>query len=163
MTRRESELRAMFALAAPLVLTELGWMAMGIVDTMFVGRVSADAIGAVSLGTSIFYAIAIFASGLLLGLDTLVSQSFGAGDLEDCHRSLVSGIWLALFLIPGVMAAVWLFSSVDGALRNQPGGDAARYRSLHPRSFQLECRSTPAFLLLADVICNRLAWCVRFC
>ena len=107
MTRRESELRAMFALAAPLVLTELGWMAMGIVDTMFVGRVSAEAIGAVSLGTSVFYAIAIFASGLLLGLDTLVSQSFGAGDLEDCHHSLVSGIWLAMFLIPGVMGAVW--------------------------------------------------------
>jgi multidrug resistance protein, MATE family len=109
MTPRESELRAMFAMAAPLVLTELGWMAMGIVDTMFVGRVSAEAIGAVSLGTSVFYAIAIFASGLLLGLDTLVSQAFGAGDLEDCHHSLVSGIWLALFLIPGVMGAVWLF------------------------------------------------------
>jgi multidrug resistance protein, MATE family len=109
MTPRESELRAMFALAAPLVLTELGWMAMGIVDTMFVGRVSAEAIGAVSLGTSVFYAIAIFASGLLLGLDTLVSQSFGAGDLEDCHHSLVNGIWLALLLIPGVMVLVWLF------------------------------------------------------
>jgi MATE family multidrug resistance protein len=109
MTRRESELRAMFALAAPLVLTELGWMAMGIVDTMFVGRVSADAIGAVSLGTAVFYAIAIFASGLMLGLDTLVSQSFGAGDLNDCHHSLISGIWLALLLIPGVMGAVWLF------------------------------------------------------
>jgi MATE family multidrug resistance protein len=108
MTTRESELRGMFALAAPLVLTELGWMAMGIVDTMFVGRVSAEAIGAISLGTSVFYAIAIFASGLLLGLDTLVSQSFGAGDLEDCHHSLISGIWLALFLIPGVMGAVWL-------------------------------------------------------
>jgi len=109
MTPRKTELRAMFALAAPLMLTELGWMAMGIVDTMFVGRVSAEAIGAVSLGTSVFYAIAIFASGLLLGLDTLVSQSFGAGEAEDCHHSLISGIWLALFLIPGVMVAVWLF------------------------------------------------------
>jgi len=83
-------------------------MAMGIVDTMFVGRVSAEAIGAVSLGTSVFYAIAVFASGLLLGLDTLVSQSFGAGDLDDCHHSLINGIWLALFLIPGVMGFVWL-------------------------------------------------------
>ena len=98
----------MFSLAAPLVLTELGWMAMGIVDTMFVGRVSAEAIGAVSLGTSVFYAIAVFASGLLLGLDTLVSQSFGAGDLDDCHHSLINGIWLALFLIPCVMGFVWL-------------------------------------------------------
>jgi multidrug resistance protein, MATE family len=108
MTHRESELRAMFSLAMPLVLTELGWMAMGIVDTMFVGRVSAEAIGAVSLGTSVFYAIAVFASGLLLGLDTLVSQSFGAGDMDDCHHSLINGIWLALFLIPGVMGFVWL-------------------------------------------------------
>ncbi len=97
----------MFSLALPLVLTELGWMAMGIVDTMFVGRVSAQAIGAVSLGTSVFYAIAIFASGLLYGLDTLVSQSFGAGDRDDCHHSLINGIWLALLLIPGVMGFVW--------------------------------------------------------
>src|SRR6266436_8722623 len=103
MTKRESELRSMFALAAPLVLSELGWMAMGIVDTMFVGRVRAEAIDAVSLGTSVFYAIAIFASGLLLGLDTLVSQAFGAGDLDDCHHSLISGVWLAVFLIPCVM------------------------------------------------------------
>ena len=116
MTKRESELRAMFRLAAPLVLTELGWMAMGIVDTMFVGRVSAAAIGAVSLGTNIFYAIAIFASGLLLGLDTLVSQAFGAGDLDDCRRSLVGGVWLALALIPCVMGAVWLFIPVFAML-----------------------------------------------
>jgi MATE family multidrug resistance protein len=33
-------------------------------------------------------------------------------ELEDCHHSLVSGIWLALFLIPGVMGAVWLFIPV---------------------------------------------------
>src|SRR5215471_5590018 len=84
-----AELRAMVHLAAPIVLTELGWMAMGVVDTMVVGRVGADAIGAVGLGTMVFYGIAVCASGLLLGIDTLVSQSFGAGDREDGRRSLV--------------------------------------------------------------------------
>ena len=54
----------MLRLATPLVLTELGWIAMGIVDTMAVGRVSAEALGAVSLGTTIFYTVAIFAGGL---------------------------------------------------------------------------------------------------
>jgi MATE family multidrug resistance protein len=108
MMARQTELRAMLGLAAPLVLSELGWMAMGIVDTMFVGRVSAEAIGAVSLGTSIFYAIAICAGGLLLGMDTLVSQAFGAGDFQDCHHSFISGIWVAACLIPLVMGAVWL-------------------------------------------------------
>ena len=76
---------------------------------MFVGRVSAEAIGAVSLGGVLFYTIGIFASGLLLGLDTLVSQAHGAGDFDDGRRSLVNGVWLALLLIPAVMGIVWAF------------------------------------------------------
>ena len=87
-------------LAAPLVLAEIGWMAMGVVDTMFVGRVSAEAIGRGEPRHHDFSTrLGIFASGLLLGLDTLVSQAFGAGDLDDCHHSLVNGVWLALLLI----------------------------------------------------------------
>jgi MATE family, multidrug efflux pump len=97
----------MFRLAAPLVLAEIGWMAMGVVDTMAVGRVGAIAMGAVSIGAMIFYTIGVFGGGLLLGLDTLVSQAFGAGDGDDCRRSLHNGIWLALSLVFPVMALVW--------------------------------------------------------
>src|SRR5271157_3051258 len=106
-TGLRAEIAPMVRLALPLVFAEIGWMAMGVVDTMFVGRVSAEAIGAVGLGTMLFYGIGIFASGLLLGLDTLVSQSYGAGDRNDCRHSLISGVWLALFLIPIVMGLVW--------------------------------------------------------
>ena len=109
MTQRESELRAMFALAAPLVLNELGWMAMGIVDTMFVGRVSAEAIGAVSLGGGLYYTVAIFGSGLLLGLDTLVAQAFGRKDLPDARTSLINSLILALILAPLMMGVVSLW------------------------------------------------------
>ncbi len=97
----------MVRLALPLVLAEIGWMAMGVEDTIFVGRVSAQAMGAVGLGTMLFYGIGIFASGLLLGLDTLVSQSYGAGDVDDCRHSLISGVWLSLFLMPMVMGLIW--------------------------------------------------------
>jgi MATE family multidrug resistance protein len=103
-----AEISPMFRLALPLVLAELGWMAMGVEDTMFVGRINAPAMGAVGLGTMLFYGIAIFASGMLLGLDTLVSQSFGARDMDDCRHSLISGVWLALLLIPAVMGSIWL-------------------------------------------------------
>src|SRR5690242_10843938 len=102
----------MIRLGGPLVLAELGWMAMGVVDTMFVGRVGAEAIGAVGLGTMVFYGIAICAAGVLLGLDTLVAQAFGAGDREDCHRSLVSGVWLATLMIPVVTGAVWALEAI---------------------------------------------------
>lgn len=106
------ELFQMIRLAGPLVLAELGWMAMGVVDTMFVGRVGAEAIGAVGLGTMVFYGVAISAGGLLLGLDTLVAQSFGAGDREGGHRSLVSGVWLAILMIPVVMGAIWALEGI---------------------------------------------------
>src|SRR6185295_18616534 len=82
-------------------------MAMGVADTMFVGRVGAEAIGAVGLGTMVFYGIAICAAGVLLGLDTLVAQAFGAGDRQDHHRSLVAGVWMAVLMIPPVMGLVW--------------------------------------------------------
>lgn len=90
----------MLRLAIPVVIAELGWTAMSTVDTLMVGRLSAEAIGAVALGSALFLGVTIFGMGLLLGLDTVISQSFGAGNLRDCHRSLVHGIYLALFLTP---------------------------------------------------------------
>ena len=90
------ELGPMLALAVPVALAELGWMAMGVVDTMVVGRVSAEALGAVSVGRALFFTVGVIGLGLLLGLDTLVSHAYGAGKLADCHRSLIHGIYLSL-------------------------------------------------------------------
>jgi multidrug resistance protein, MATE family len=102
------EVRPMLRLALPLVLTELSWMIMGLVDTMMVGRLpySAVAIGAVSLGTIFFYTIGIFGSSIMLGLDTLVAQAYGAGKLEECHRILWNAVYLALVLSPALVFVV---------------------------------------------------------
>lgn len=83
----------MLGIALPVVAAELGWMAMSVVDTMMVGRLSAEAIGAVSIGSVLFYAVGIFGTGMLLGLDTLVPQAFGADHLEECHRSLFHAVY----------------------------------------------------------------------
>jgi MATE family multidrug resistance protein len=117
-----TEFRAMFALALPIVLAELGWMAMGVVDLMVVGRLphSAQAIGAVSIGSVVFYTVGVFGTGLLLGLDTLVSQAFGAGEIKDCHRSLVQGIYVSLAAAPILMGIVWLWTALLGSLGIQP-------------------------------------------
>jgi multidrug resistance protein, MATE family len=115
------EARPMLRLAIPLVLAELGWMTMAIVDTMMVGRQahSAEAIGAVSLGSILFNAAAIFGTGLMLGLDTLVSHSYGAGNVEDCHHSLVNGVYLSLGITPILMGIVRLFEPVLRSLNIQ--------------------------------------------
>lgn len=88
----------MLRLAAPVVVAELGWTAMGTVDTLMVGRLSAEAIGAVALGTAVFLGITIFGMGLLLGLDTMISQAHGAGRLDECRRSFLHGVYAACLL-----------------------------------------------------------------
>ena len=117
-----AEVRPMMRLALPLVMAELGWMSMSIVDTMMVGRqaASAVAIGAVSLGSVLYYAVGIFGTGLMLGLDTLVSHSYGAGDVEDCHRSLVNGVYLSLGTAPVLMGIVWLWEPILHRVKIDP-------------------------------------------
>src|SRR5580658_2087284 len=132
----------MVRLALPLVLAEIGWMAMGVEDTMFVGRVNAQSIGAVGLGTMLFYGIGIFASGLLLGLDTLVSQAFGAGDLDDCRHSLVNGVWLGLILILPVMLTIEACNPLLAAV----GIDPAVLRDTRPYLRALNWSAPPLLL-----------------
>src|SRR5215470_7763818 len=89
-------------LALPLAFAELGWMFMGIVDTIMVGRLpnSAIAIGATGLGETLYNMLAIFAAGLLLGMDTFVSQAFGREDLKDARHTLINGLFLAVIIAP---------------------------------------------------------------
>lgn len=92
------ELRPMLTLAIPVVLAEMGWFAMSIVDTVMVGPLGPAAIGAVGTGSILFMTLMVFGFGTLLALDTFVSQSFGAGRIDDCHRWLFAGLQLAAIL-----------------------------------------------------------------
>lgn len=98
-----TELKPMLRLAVPVVLAELGWMGMGIVDTIMVSPIGPAAIGAAGIGTSLHMAFAVFGMGLLLGLDTFVSQAYGAREVDDCHRWLVQGVWLAAIITVPLM------------------------------------------------------------
>src|SRR4029077_2635558 len=101
-------------LALPLIIAEVGWMSMGIVDTIMVGRLpdSAVAIGATGLGQSLYHSVAIFGGGLLLGLDTFVSHAYGREDLNDARHSLVNGLVLAFVLTPVLMLTVSLWPAL---------------------------------------------------
>lgn len=97
-------------LAVPVVLSELGWMAQGVVDNIMVGRLGPEAIGAVSLGNAVYYTPCLFGIGLLLGLDTLVSQAYGRQDHDECHRWLAQGVYLAFIITPPLMLLIWAMS-----------------------------------------------------
>src|SRR3954466_5857799 len=94
--RFRTEARQMFHLAWPLAVAEMGWMLMNFVDLAMIGRVGPSAMAAIAIGNAVFIAFGIIASGLLLSLDALVSQAFGAGRTADCHRYLWAGLAFCL-------------------------------------------------------------------
>ena len=90
----------MFRLALPLILAELGWMSMGVVDTVMVGHLPRPAvtISAAALAQVLYNTLAFGVGGVLFGLDTYVSQAHGARDVEDANQWLVQGVALAVAL-----------------------------------------------------------------
>ena len=99
---------------------------MSIVDTVMVGRLSPAAIGAVGISSAIFYVPALFGIGLLLGLDTLVSQAFGRGDFDDCHRALAQGVYLAIGYAPIAMLVIGFAPHLFPLHRHHRSGARAR-------------------------------------
>ena len=96
----------MSRLAVPVVLAQVGLMLMGVVDTLMVGHVSADALAAVALGNLYFTCLVVPASGTLMVLDAVVAQAVGAEDHEGVARGVQRGFVLACAL--GVLMSVVL-------------------------------------------------------
>lgn len=115
-----ADLLAMVRLAVPVTTVQLGVMAMGVVDTMVVGRISAEALAAVALGNLYFFATCAFGMGTLLALDPLVAQAVGGGDRAAVRGSVQRGLLLALALSVPAMALQLPGEAVLRALRQPP-------------------------------------------
>ncbi len=92
------ELRRLLWVAGPIIVSQLGQVAMTTADTIMVGPLGAEALAAAGLGSALFMALLMLHTGVVLGMTPLVSQAHGAGDRERCREVLVQGIWLALAL-----------------------------------------------------------------
>ncbi len=116
---RRREMRDLVRLALPVAIVQMGLVSQGLVDTAMVGRVDAIDLAAVTLGNLYFFGISVFGMGLLLALDPLVSQAFGAGDHDGIRRAVQRGLLLSLIL--GVaMAVPMLMAGPVFALLRQP-------------------------------------------
>jgi multidrug resistance protein, MATE family len=115
------EARALATLAVPVVVVQVGMMAMGVVDTMMIGRVSATALAAVALGHLYFFIIASFGMGTLMALDPIVSQAMGAGDELAVRRGMQRGLVLAVCLTIPMTIVLLSAEPVLSVLRQPPG------------------------------------------
>lgn len=107
---RTSEL---LRLAFPLIVTFVSHVVMGVADTVIMGQVGTAEQGGVGLGSSLFWSMSSFASGLLSAVTTFVAQAYGASRPGEVRHPVITGIALALplgfllvaasFSVPGLI------------------------------------------------------------
>ena len=111
--------RRLAHLAWPVVLAQLGIVALGAEDVLLVGRLGGEALAAVSAGHLWSFAVLLAGLGTMRGLDPLFAQAHGAGDKEAGAAALWRAFILALVISVPVTVAHLL---AEPALRllNQP-------------------------------------------
>lgn len=123
------ELRRLVRLSWPIALVQVGNMAMGMVDTLFLGRVGVEALAAASIGNAFLYGTLLVGQGLVLGMDPVVAQAHGAGDGKAAglalQRGLVVsvGVWIGTALLLLATEPLLVLLGQDPVL----AADAGRY------------------------------------
>lgn len=88
-----AELSDTLKLAGPIVLSQVGHMSMGIVDTMVAGHISTVALASLALSVNCFWTFTTVCNGVLLALDTYFSQAVGARDEPALARYFGQSFW----------------------------------------------------------------------
>lgn len=123
------ELHDTLRLALPVTTVQVGLMAMGVVDTMMVGHLSAAALAAVALGSLYFYGVSALGQGMVMALDPLVAQAVGARDRPAVARAVQRGLVLAALLAVPLSLALLPAGPLLAGLGQPPDvvPDAAAY------------------------------------
>lgn len=113
--------KLVFTMALPLMLSLLIQSLYNIVDSIFVARLSEDALTATSLAYPVQFLMIALSVGTSVGLNALLSRLVGAGKGEDACRAATTGLFLNLgtaliFVIVGVTAS----GATANAFTNDP-------------------------------------------
>ena len=96
MSLRTEELRTLLRLGAPVVAAQLLQMAMGVMDTIMAGRVSAQDLAGIALGVSVMWPSQMLLAGLINAATPMIAQMNGAGRVAEVGNVVRQGLWIAL-------------------------------------------------------------------
>ena len=90
-------LPVVFKLSWPMMLGMFLHISMNLVDTIWVGMIGALAVAAVSMSFTVVVILFTFCGGMSIGVSSLISRSWGAGDREQAARVAEHALFLAFF------------------------------------------------------------------
>jgi len=88
--------RLLAGMAIPMMISMLAQAFYNIVDSIFVARISENALTAVSLAFPLQNLMIAVGVGTSVGMNTFVSRSLGAKKYNECNQGANTGIFLAL-------------------------------------------------------------------
>lgn len=83
-------------LSAPTVAQSVSYTAMQFIDTWMLSRLGTEEPTAAGNAGMLAFSFICFGFGIMLVVNTLVSQSYGRGEYNHCGRYLWQGYWVAL-------------------------------------------------------------------
>ncbi len=108
--RAQVDLRAVLALALPLVANSAVQMVLNLTDVWFIGRISTRALAAVGAVQWLVLVVVMVLGGIGMAVQTIVSQAYGARRYARASQA----VWIALW---GILCAVPLFLAAGAAGR----------------------------------------------
>ena len=91
-------------LSLPMIVAMLFQTGFSVIDMVFLGMVSPEAIAVVSIVFPVIFFFVSFAMGIGAGLTSFIARTFGAGDIEKAGRIATNG--LAFSIVISVLLAV---------------------------------------------------------
>lgn len=125
------ELVETLRLAVPMMLTQLGQIAMMTTDLALIGRLGEDAVAAAALAHTVYFVSFTFGLGLVVAVSPLAAQAFGAGDIRRLRHALRAGLWVALLISLPMMASPLYGEQILLALGQAPHSAALAQRYLN--------------------------------
>lgn len=110
------EARRLWRLAWPVVLSQLGVVALGAEDVLMVGRLGETELAIVSAGHIFHFGVLMLGLGMMRGLDPIFAQAHGAGDRPAGAAALGRAVVLGLALSLPLGALHWLAAPILSAL-----------------------------------------------
>ena len=106
--------KLLITMATPMMISMLMQALYNVVDSIFVAKLSQDALASVSIAFSMQNLMIAVAVGTGVGVNSLLSKSLGEKDFEDANRISGNSIFLAFctylaFMLFGVFGTRWFF------------------------------------------------------
>ena len=101
-------LKLIFNMSLPIMFSMLVMALYNIVDSIFVGKISVDALTAVSLAFPVQNLMVSFAVGTAVGVNALLSLRLGQKNQHDVNKTAMNGVFLSV--------VTWLVFAVAGTL-----------------------------------------------